>query len=110
MILSQEQIKASLDELKSSLVARFGDGIEITLFGSVARGGYGAESDIDVLVLLPIPVSTATEEEVFDLAFDVEMKYDVVFGIIVYSKDEWASPRLASMPLHQMIDVEGVRL
>jgi predicted nucleotidyltransferase len=110
MILTENRIKASLDELKTSLVARFGDGTDLTLFGSIARGGYGAESDIDVLVLLPTPVSTEIEEEVFDLAFDVELKYDVVFGIIVYSKDEWASPRLASMPLHHMIDAEGVRL
>jgi predicted nucleotidyltransferase len=110
MTLSQERIRSSLDELKTSLVARFGDGTDLTLFGSVARGGYGADSDIDVLVLLPVPVTTATEEEVFDLAFDVEMKYDVVFGIIVYSKDEWASPRLSSMPLHHVIESEGVRL
>ncbi len=110
MILSQERIKASLDELKASLVERFGEGTDLTLFGSVARGGYGADSDIDVLVLLPMPVSTATEEEVFDFAFDVEMKYDVIFGIIVYSREEWESPRLSSMPLHHMIDAEGVRL
>lgn len=110
IILTQERIKASLDEIKESLMKRFGPAVKITLFGSVARGGYGADSDIDVLVLLPMPVSTAIEEEVFDLAFDVEMKYDVVFGIIVYSREEWESPRLVSMPLHRVIETEGGRL
>jgi predicted nucleotidyltransferase len=110
MILSQERLKASLDELKASLVERFGPAVDLTLFGSVARGSFGADSDIDVLVLIPSRVSTDMEEEVFDLAFDVELKYDVVFGIIVYSREEWESPRLASMPLHHMIEAEGVRL
>lgn len=110
MNLSEDRIKAPLDELKISLRERFGNEVELTLFGSVARGSFGADSDIDVLVLLPTPVSTDMEEEVFDLAFDVEMKYDVVFGIIVYSREEWGSSRLVSMPLHRAIETEGVRL
>jgi predicted nucleotidyltransferase len=74
MNLSVDRVKAPLDELKASLVERFGSAVDLTLFGSVARGSFGADSDIDVLVLLPTPVSTDMEEEVFDLAFDVELK------------------------------------
>lgn len=78
------------------------------LFGSVARGDSQRYSDIDVLVLLPGKVDNTLEEKVFDAAYDIELEYGVVFGIIVYAKDFWASDLAASMPLYQNIRKEGI--
>lgn len=104
-----QKITIALAALKAVLWQRFG-AVELVLFGSVARGSQTPDSDIDLLVLLPGPVTTATEEAVFDLAFDVEMAYGVVFGIIVYARAEWDSARFASMPLHSVIEREGVQV
>lgn len=98
----------AVQELKRRLAERFGAGIEAILFGSVARGAASAESDIDILVLTPFPVNNSLEEEVFSIAYDVELLYGVVFGVIVYERAVWRSARLRVTPLFQNIAREGV--
>jgi predicted nucleotidyltransferase len=80
---------------------------EVILFGSKAREGGDVYSDIDILVLLDREVDNSIEEEIFDLGFEVEMKYDVVFGVVVYPKRFWDSVG-KSLPLHENIEREGV--
>jgi predicted nucleotidyltransferase len=104
----KKDAEAALQELKSILVARFGGEVELKLFGSVARGDDAEYSDIDVLVLLPGHVDHAIEERVFDAAYDLELKYSVVFGIVVYDKAFWESELAAGMYLHRNIDREGL--
>lgn len=38
------------------------------------------------MVLIKGQVDTALEENIFDIAYSIELEYDVVFGIVVYSK------------------------
>ena len=49
-------------------------------------------------------------EEIFDLVYDVELEYDVVFGIVVHAKEFWASEKAAVMPFHQNLQREAVRI
>ena len=110
MKLDEENIRRSLSELKKVLTHRFGENIEVYLYGSVARNDYHPESDIDILVLFPGEVDTALEEEVFDLAYEVELECDVVFGVIVHSKEFWASEKAAVMPFHQNLQKEAMQI
>jgi predicted nucleotidyltransferase len=98
----------AVNTLKSGIITAFGKGSEVRLFGSVARRDFSADSDIDVLVLLPILVKTDIEELIFDMAFDIELEQSVVFGIIVHSKADWTSSCLTQMPLHHSIEREGI--
>ncbi|MBP7586210.1 MAG: nucleotidyltransferase domain-containing protein [Spirochaetes bacterium] len=102
--------KSGIQAFKKRLVDRFGNGVELILFGSVARGTATTDSDIDLLALLPVEVNNAIEEEVFSIAYDVELEFDIILGIIVYPLSFWRSPRAAAMPLHQNISREGVAL
>ncbi|MGR3317126.1 MAG: nucleotidyltransferase domain-containing protein [Candidatus Anammoxibacter sp.] len=104
--LRDNEVKA-LQEFKQNLLKGFPDA-EITLYGSKARGEDGEFSDIDVLVLLNCKVNNSLEEDVFSVAFQVELKYDVIFGIIVYSKDFWSSKLGKAMPIHWSVDKEGI--
>jgi len=106
--MNRTQIEKTLQILKQQLVRRFGTEVELRLFGSVARGDYHEHSDIDILVLLPVEVDNAIEEEVFDMAYDIELEYGLVIGTIVYSKDFWHSDRAAVMPLYKNIQREGL--
>ncbi len=106
--MTRETAQTALRAFKESLVRAFGPETEVTLFGSTARGDYGADSDIDVLVLLPFHPDTATEERIFDLAYDAELGYGVVFGVIVYSRAFWNSELARVMPLHKNIEREGI--
>lgn len=106
--MTRATMQSALSDFKHLLIGRYGPETEVTLFGSTARGDYGSDSDIDVLVLLPFQPETTTEENIFDLAYDVELKHGVVFGVIVYSRSFWNSDLARVMPLHKNIDREGV--
>jgi predicted nucleotidyltransferase len=106
--MNQTQIQKAIQALKQGLVHRFGTDVELRIFGSVARGDYREYSDIDILVVLPIKVDNAVEEQVFDMAYDIELEYGLVIGTIVYSKDFWYSDRAAVMPLFRNIQREGL--
>lgn len=108
--MDEKSIKHSIAELKKALAARYGSEIELYLFGSVARNEYGPESDIDVLVLFPGYVDTSLKEEIIDLAYDVELENDVVFGIVVRSRELWMSERAAVLPFHENVQKEALRV
>jgi predicted nucleotidyltransferase len=108
--MNEQNIKRSISALKKILQERFSSEVELYLFGSVARNDYLPDSDIDILVLVPGEVDTRLEEEIFDLAYDVELEYDVVFGIIVHAKEFRASEKAAVMPFHQNLQREAVRI
>jgi predicted nucleotidyltransferase len=105
-----ENINESVTELKKILRESLGDGIELFLFGSVARSDYRSDSDIDILVLVPGEVDTALEEDIINLAYEVELKYNVVFGIIVFSQKFWSSRQARVMPFYQNLQREAQRL
>ena len=96
----------SFDELKKNVIDKFGE-VEIFLYGSKVRGEGAKHSDIDILVLLKEKTSNSTEEEIFHIGFEIEMKYGVIFGIIVYSRDFWDSLG-RKMPLFRSIEKEGI--
>jgi len=108
--MNEQNIKQSILELRNILQERFSSELELYLFGSVARNDYLPDSDIDILVLVPGTVDTRLEEEIFDLAYEVELKYDVIFGIVVHEKEFWASEKAAVMPFHQNLEREAVRI
>ncbi|MFZ2149164.1 MAG: nucleotidyltransferase domain-containing protein [Sedimentisphaerales bacterium] len=56
--------------------------IEMKLFGSFARGDYSRTSDIDLMVRLP-KVDRNIEEDLFNIAYDLELEYDCVIDVIV---------------------------
>ncbi len=108
--MNKQDIEKSVAELKETLSNRFGHEIELYLFGSAARDDYSPESDIDVLVLVPGKVDTELEVEIIDLAYDIELKNNVVFGVLVNEKEFWESEKAAVMPFHQNLQKEALRI
>jgi predicted nucleotidyltransferase len=108
--MNETIIRSSVSELKRVLCRRYGNELELYIFGSVARNDYEPDSDIDVLVLLPCEVDTSVKEEVIDLAYDIELNYNVVFGIVVRSKRFWVSEEAAVLPFHQAVQKEALRV
>ncbi len=109
-MMNEYDIKSSIAELKEVLIDTFDEGIELYLFGSVARHEYSPESDIDILVLFPGEVDTKLKIEIIDLAFDIGLKNDVVFNVIVRSKRYWKSKRAAVTPFQRNLEKEALRL
>jgi predicted nucleotidyltransferase len=109
--------KKALLELKEKILERFPDS-EIILYGSKARGNADAESDIDVLILIdtsPLDwkagdIDHSIERQIRDISFELELKCDVVFNILIESKKYWGTPLVKAMPLRWNIDREGINL
>ncbi|HLP57352.1 MAG TPA: nucleotidyltransferase domain-containing protein [Candidatus Deferrimicrobium sp.] len=108
--MNKRNINRSIGELKETLANRLGNKIELYLFGSVARNDYRPGSDIDILVLVPGKVDTKLEIEILDLAYDIELKHDVVFGLVVNEKKFWNSKKASVMPFHQNLQREALRI
>ena len=103
----KENEKKALQELKKRILERFPDA-GVILYGSKVRGDFDEESDIDVLILLNCDVNDSIREKIFSMSFRIELKYDVVFGILVEAMDFWKSPLAKAMPIHWNIDKEGI--
>jgi predicted nucleotidyltransferase len=96
----------AIEEFQKKILARFGI-TEIILFGSKARGEENRYSDLDILVLLEQEPSISIEEEIIDIGFEIELKYDVVLVILVHSKAFWDSKGIL-MPIHKEIERDGI--
>jgi len=108
MVSSKSVVRHALAEFKETLGKRLGNDVRIYLFGSHARSTPQPDSDIDVLVLVEDGVTTSLEEKIFDIAYEIELKYDLVLGVMVYSNTFWRSSLAKQLPLHASITREGI--
>jgi len=95
------RIQNITQEFKQKVLSRH-QVADIKLFGSSARGDSSKQSDIDILVRLP-EISRQIEEELFDIAYDLELKYDCLIDVIVLPKDA-----TINIPIYSNIEREGV--
>lgn len=92
-------------ELKQKISAKYTPR-EVRVFGSTARGDRKAESDIDVFVHLP-QVNRVIEEDLFDMAYEIELKYDCLIDLIVLS-DAGLKGQYLGTPIYQKVLSEGL--
>lgn len=103
--------KEVFEALKAQLQQRFGSALrEIRVFGSRARGEHTPESDLDVMILLDIPVDWHIEKEIHFLLADIDLKYDTFLSARIFSTTEWHSSRFRITPLFESIEREGIRV
>ena len=79
---------------------------EMKIFGSTARDRRRPDSDIDIFILLP-SVNRKIEEDLFDLAYELELKYDCLIDLIVFDEDSLRD-RFSYTPLYRNVISEGV--
>jgi predicted nucleotidyltransferase len=96
-----EKIRKITEEFKNTVKQKY-DIIEMKLFGSSARGDSTESSDIDILVKLP-NVDRSIEEDLFNMAYDLELEYDCVIDVIVLPQNIGNYP-----PLYQNIEKDGI--
>lgn len=89
MISNDPQIAALLRKMVQRLVERF-DPEQVILFGSYARGTAGPDSDIDLLVILPVTGSKRAKQVEMRVAL---RDFDVPKDVIVATPSEVARRR-----------------
>ena len=123
--------RKALNELKKKINEKY-PGTELILYGSKARGDYHKYSDLDVLVLINGNIGNELEEyyidlyggkklrvlgvindikkELRDIAYDIELDYDVIISLIIESNYYWNNGPIVHWPLHENIDKDGISL
>ncbi len=100
-----QSIQQIVKELKSAISGKY-KMTEMKIFGSTARDRRRPDSDIDIFVLLP-SVDRKIEEDLFDLAYELELKYDCLIDLIVFDEDS-LKDRLSYTPFYRYVISEGV--
>ena len=75
-------------ELTRKLRRKYSDFSGITFFGSRSRGDYSTASDFDIVVLFSKKPEWTRENDVLDMVYETELKYDIVIDAKVYHDEE----------------------
>lgn len=78
-----------LKELKICLQKGYKDSVkDIILFGSQAYGNPNENSDYDVLIVLTKDYTARDENQIFDLCYDINLKYNIIIYAHLISERE----------------------
>ena len=80
---------------------------KIIVYGSYARGDYNCNVDIMILVKMSNSDIKKIENQVYDLAFEIEMNTGVDISPIIKNEDEYEY-WLDTLPFYKNISDEGV--
>jgi uncharacterized protein len=99
----------AVEELKKRLQRCYGERLSrFLVFGSRARGDYTPESDIDVLIIIKGETNWKIRNEVLEICYTIELEYEVLFNLFVYSEDDIQNTIIGSTPLIESIFREGI--
>ena len=103
--LSKEN--AVLRELKESLKSLLGESlIRLVLFGSMARGDYDNESDIDVAIIVR-GLTRNIKNHILENIADIEFKRLIPISTLVVSEDEYENLKRRERRIALDIEREG---
>ncbi|MCX6583342.1 MAG: nucleotidyltransferase domain-containing protein [Candidatus Aminicenantes bacterium] len=77
-ISTAKNFEKIIRELNEILKKKYIDFKGTTFFGSRNRGDFSSESDFDVVVLFTREPDWEKENEVLDIIYEMELKYDIL--------------------------------
>jgi predicted nucleotidyltransferase len=102
--------KLALQEYLERLRQEYGrEVLSIKLYGSKARGDHHEDSDLDLLVRVRQDNRQAYAK-MYLIASDVELKYDLILGMMLVGPTHYDLMRRLGEPLYRNVQREGVEL
>jgi predicted nucleotidyltransferase len=107
-----QTIQTELDEFILIVKHSFGQNLKsVIVYGSYARGDYNDRSDIDIMILVSLPEDEIkkTENTIYDMAFELELKYGKTLSPVIKNEaffEYWAD----TVPFYRNIKLEGKRI
>lgn len=79
------------------------------VYGSYARGDYKENSDIDVMILTPLSKEEIEkiENDIFNLAFDLELESGIVINPVLENEIHYKY-WLGALPFYNNVEREGI--
>ena len=101
------EIQNLLAELKQGLAKIYSDRLKVVyLFGSYARGDYGDDSDVDVMIVLSDYQNYGAEiDRSGGLISELSLKYGISISRVIMKELQWQA---SDTPLLRSIRAEGV--
>lgn len=81
---------------------------DIVLFGSIARQEADEESDLDLLIVIREEATHLVRNQISDIVFEINLKYDTNISIVVLEKTKWDNGVMHITPFYKEIEREGV--
>jgi predicted nucleotidyltransferase len=101
---------AILEELKRSLEGFLRDQlINMVLFGSMARGDYDDESDVDVAVIVR-GLTRKLKSQILDEVASLELEHHMPVSVLVLSEEEFNHLKKRERRIALDIEREGIPL
>jgi predicted nucleotidyltransferase len=107
--MSKKLSKAIEDYIKVLKKKYDGKILLAVLFGSVARGESGKESDADILIVIADD-DAGIKDEISMAAYEIMVKNDVVLSPIVMDKSTFDWYRVNGDPFYKNIRRDGVEI
>ncbi len=102
--------KSAFDDLVKGFLEAIGKTVTaIILYGSVARGNAGKESDVDIAPIINAPLSADEDDKLTDFIVDMNLKYGKVFSVIDIPDAEYRQWQDVS-PFYKNVAKEGMVL
>jgi predicted nucleotidyltransferase len=108
-----ENEHAALEDFVARLRQCYGDDVlRVVLFGSKARGDGDEESDLDVLVVVRVPVEDYEQHwmQIVDMAWEAGFERDVVFSPLIEDEASYAQMRRWNLLINRNIERDGIEL
>ena len=83
--MNADEFKKELDNIKNQIVNKFNPK-EILLFGSLAKGTFRSNSDIDLCIIKDTDNKRYLISRIY-----TEIDCNIPYDIILYTSDEWES-------------------
>ena len=78
------------------------------LFGSKARGDYGPDSDVDLLIVTQRELTRTEKHAISHEVTAANRVHGTLFSFVAIDVQQWESELFARYPLRQRIEREGV--
>ena len=110
--MSNQQISRITDDVSVRVQGILGDRLrKIIPYGSYARGDFGEESDIDIMVLADVNENELekAEKSLWDIGWEIGSEHDVMISVFIKNTThffEW----LDAMAYYRNINDDGVVL
>ena len=107
-----------MPENVSSIIYKFSQEVKRTLgekltkvivYGSYARGDYRDNSDVDIMILVKLSDEEirAIKNDIYDLAFDVEMSTGIEISPVIKNEEQYEY-WVDTLPFYRNVRDEGV--